>query len=155
MLKNSVVLAEVEDFIQKWNCGDLVLTDKAKDMTVTFSLGEKNFFGRLKCYKKTLPDYLGSAVASYQYSREIGYSRILLDKAYELLDTIQRACAFRAIVNTKQQITDYEKQIENLKEQNARLRELNSKLADENKKLHNLLPPNTRVGDTEVGDVGE
>jgi cysteinyl-tRNA synthetase len=153
MMTNSIILAQVDDFIKRWNNGELVLTDQAKDLEITFSIGEKHFWGSPKILKKRLPDYVGWAIARYQYERELGLSRVFLDTAYELLDTIQRARAYRAIVDTKQQITDYEKQIENLKEQNSSLRDLNTKLAMENKRLRNLLPADTRMGDTEVGDV--
>lgn len=153
MMKNSVILAEVDEFIRRWNCGELVLTDQAQKMEISYSTGEKHFWGKLKISKKPLPDYLGWAITTYQYDRDLGISRFTFKTAYELLDTIQRARAYRAIVDTKQQVTDYEKQIENLKEQNVNLRHLNAKLASENKTLRNLLPPNTKVGDTEVGEV--
>jgi len=153
-MSNSI-FAEVDDFIKRWNNGELVLTEQANTLLVTYSTGDKNFWGKPKMFKKTLPDYLGWAVATYQYDRELGLSRFLYDTAYTLLDTLQRARAYKAIVDTKQQITDYERQIQNLNEQNAHLRELNRKLADENKRLHNLLPPQTRFGDSEVGDVDE
>ena len=153
MIRDSVIIAEVENFIKRWNNGELLLTPQAKEMIVDYTRDEKNFWGKPKHFKKPLPDYLGYAVTSYQEAREMGFSRYLFDKAYALLDTIQRARAYRVIVDTKQQVTDYEKKIESLKEQNAKLRDLNTRLALENKRLHNLLPPDTKKGDTEVGSV--
>jgi hypothetical protein len=150
---NSVVLGEVELFVKRWNAGELVLTPQANNMIITYSTDEKNFLGKPKMYKKTLPDYLGFVIATYQELRERGRVIDFLDQAYQLMDTIQRARAFQCIVDKTQQVTDYQQQIENLKKQNSSLRDLNAKLARENKMLRNLLPPNTRVGDTEVGDV--
>jgi hypothetical protein len=156
MIKSSVVIDELDEFVKRWNNGELILTTEAKTMIIDYTVHDiKNLFGKPKKLAKSLPDYLGWAIGAYQYIREEGYSPDLMDMAYQLLDVIQRARAWRLLIDTNQQISDYEKQIELLKEENARLRTLNTKLAEENKKLHNLLPSSTRLGDTEVGDVGK
>jgi len=149
MTEDTRLFSDVEDFVKRWNEGEIILSPKANTMVITFFDEEKNFWGKPKPHKKKLPDYLGWAIAAYQANFNSDSPRVIFSRAYELLDTIQRARAFGLILDTKTKVADYEKQIENLKEQNAKLRELNSKLALENKRLHNL------VGKTEVGDVEE
>lgn len=155
MSKNSVILTEVEEFIRRWNNGELALTDIAKDMIVTYkNFQEKNLWGKPKTFHKPLPDYLGWGISTYQYAREVGYFGNIYQTAYELLDTIQRARAYGAIVDAKQQVSDYQSEIKQLKEQVNSLMKLNDKLAQENKVLHTLASAKTKTkGGGEIGDV--
>ena len=145
--RQSVVILEVEDFIKRFNKGELVLSPEAKSMIMSTPDG-KNFLGRPKKKSKSLPDLLGWAIGAYQLHKD--NSPYQLERAYEVLDIIERCRAFGFIRDAKQQAVHYEQEIEQLKQQLASLRELNNKLTLENKRLHNLLGD---LGRSEVGDV--
>lgn len=154
MEKQSAVIAEVEDFIKRWNSGELVFTPEAKKMTITSIVG-KNFLGMTKKRTVNLPNEIGYAIATYQLHKDLGNRVAILDMAYGVLALIQKARVFGIIKDTKQQAKDYEQEIEQLKQQVRSLRELNEKLVKENKYLHNLMPSKTKgKGDTEIGEVG-
>jgi hypothetical protein len=152
MEKQSAVIAEVEDFIKRFDNGILVLSSEGKKATYWIAT-EKNWLGRFKKQKQSLPDAIGVAVATYQKHKDME-PRLQLVKAYDLLDIIQVARAHGFVINLKQQARDYEQEIERLKEQIDNLKTLNDKLIAENKRLHNLVPDRTKGrGDTEIGDV--
>ncbi len=157
MEKQSVVIAEVEDFIKRWKSGELILTPEIRNATVTSEEG-KNFLGMTKKRTVNLPNEIGYAVATYQLQKDLKNPRETLQIAYEVLALIQRARAFGFISDPKQQAKEYEQEIERLKKQVDNLKTLNEKLTIENKRLHNLLPnkPNKTKGkgDTEIGEVG-
>jgi hypothetical protein len=152
MEKQSVVIAEVEDFIKRWTSGELIFIPETRKMTMIYEIG-KNFLGMTKKRTVNFPNEIGAAVATYQLQKDLGNPRARLEMAYEVLALIQRARAFGLISDSKQQARAYETEIEQLKEQIANLRDLNDKLTLENKRLHNLLGPKADTGDTEVGDV--
>jgi hypothetical protein len=151
MESQSVVIAEVEDFIKKFSGGELVLSSEARTMTWSTRIG-KNFLGLQRKIKKSFPDAFGYTIANYQIDRELSPS-LRLKSAYDLLDLIQRARAWGVIKNVKQQAFAYEQEIEKLKEQIANLKSLNEKLTVENKRLHNPVPEKRNNKNTQVGDV--
>lgn len=145
--RKSVVISEVEDFIKRFDKGELVLSPEAKNMAI-FKPDGKNFLGRPKTKSRSVPDALGWAIGAYQMNKD--NSPYKLEYAYELLDIIERCRAFGFVRDTKQQAIRYEQDIEQLKQQLASLRDLNSKLTLENKRLHNLVGD---MGRSEIGDV--
>jgi len=154
MEKQSVVIAEVEDFIKRWNSGELIFTPETRKMTITSEEG-KNFLGLIKKRTVELPNEIGYSIATYQLHKDLKNPRAMLDMAYGVLALILKARAFGLIRDSKQQARDYEQEIERLKEQIDNLKTLNDKLTEENKRLHNLVPDKTKGrGGTEIGDVG-
>ena len=151
MERRSVVIAEVEDFIKRFTNRELVLLPEAKTMIVTFSEGEKDFWGRPKKSKGYLNDLLGHAIAEYQLNKDIT-PQMRLGSAYLVFDMIQRAHAYGVIRDTKQQAMVYEQEIDQLKKRLDACMTLNKKLTEENKLLRRFSPI-TKKGNTEVGEV--
>lgn len=157
----SVVITEVEEFLKRYRSGEEVLTSKAEILETTFTTTKKNWLGREVKVQDTKAycSALGYEIAIYLATKDAHPSGVW-EEAYNLLDLIERARAFGALLNAKQQAFHYEQEIERLKEQVDNLRKLNKDLATENKRLGNLLPDeikkgkNNGLGDTEVGDVG-
>jgi hypothetical protein len=147
----------VEEFLNNYKSGEEKIdTVRAKDLTVTTTIIEKNWLGRPKqvAHKTFFSDALGGAIASYQASKEVGYN-FRWEAAYKLLDLVQKGRVFGAIRNAKQQRQNYEQEIARLKEQVESLKTLNDKLLAENKLLHGIADTKTKdKGDTEIGDVG-
>jgi hypothetical protein len=152
-MEKNVIIAEVDDFVRRFSSGELILVPEARKMIWQGTFGEKNFLGRPKLLKKPLPDMLGYCIAIYQLAQTSNGSHLVLEKAYELLDLVQRIRAYGFIRNPQQQARNYEEEIEQLKERVNSLAELNKRLVLENKRLHNLVDNNNKGG-AEVGEVG-
>jgi hypothetical protein len=136
MDKEKKAITEVEDFIKSLHDGDIVILPEAKKLVFNEVIG-KTTLGRPKKVRKSLADALAYAMAVYQAYRDVYPPSLVIQKAYECLDLIERCRTHGVIKN--QNLTDKLKRLkrvnEQLEQQISSLRELNKRLAKENKEL--------------------
>jgi Cft2 family RNA processing exonuclease len=171
--KQSTIIAEVNDFINRIRDGSSVIMPKAQK--IMLKLPKKTLLLSSAEKEQSLAEIISKAITSYQVlkdlhrrSKEIEYVEYIdpslpstmdskfLEGAYELLGYINRARLYRVIEdkNLINKLKKYQEQNNQLKEQIANLKKLNTKLAKENAKFHKLFP-NNQANDTEIGDVEE
>src|SRR4030066_2476985 len=113
-----VVLTEAEEFLKSYKAGKEIITKEARNLTATTTVYKKGLFGRQKKVVKTRPfsDAIGEAFAQYQLAKELNY-QYRWQKAYELVDLVQRARVFGVVLSAKQQQRKSEVEILRLKEE--------------------------------------
>jgi hypothetical protein len=155
-----VVISEVEEFLKAYKSGEEIITQEAQNLTATTTDYKKGWFGRQKKIVEShnFCDAIGEAIAQYQLAKELNY-QLKWEKAYALLDLIQRARVFGVLRNLKQQQRHSEEETLRLREELDNLKRQYDEVIEENKIMHNVVDANTdnkskRKGNTEVGDVG-
>src|SRR4030067_1999526 len=106
----NTMIREADLFVRQWTSGEITVNfERAKDLQIT-SQEEKNFWGRPKKRKKPFCNDLGVLISEYQLCRDVGTPERRYQSAFELLSLVNRAYAFGAIKNVKQQQRDYEQE---------------------------------------------
>jgi hypothetical protein len=128
-LKESAVIAAMDEFVRDFHSGDIILSPKALNLRITMpDKTEKNILGIKKERSNTCADLVAWAVSTYLLYKDLEVNpRSRLDHAYECLDYIERARSYSVIIPKKLTAALKESQ-----EENKRLRELNDKLSRDN-----------------------
>ncbi len=157
LMPKGAIIDEAEKFIDQWSKGDIVIiAERVKTLTYTYVDG-KDIFRRAKKHTTSFPNELGFKIATYQFQKDFGSDRELVESAFDLTALVQKARAYEAIKDKNQQQKDYEQEIERLKQRLDSLQKLNDKLVIDNKRLHNIVDANKNKGQwgTEIGDVSK
>jgi hypothetical protein len=154
MVRNPVVDAQCDKFIESYHNGDKVILPKAQTIFLKLPIGRDRLEALSTVLTPTsLADLLAQAIAIYQQQKG-NPNDVIYDIAPHLLDLIERAHACHVIeeVNITNKLRVLEQENEQLKESNLKLKKLNEGLAKENVRLHKLFP-DSKKGKTEVGDL--
>jgi hypothetical protein len=137
--RSSIVVEQVDNFIQQLHNGDIALSLKAQNLKLKIT--KKGALG-LKTEKDvgSLADLLGKAIAKYQLLIDIS-PETQATTAYELLDLIERARTHGVIIskNLTKKLDKCRQENSQLKEENDKLKEENIRLTQLNESLHETL----------------
>jgi hypothetical protein len=148
--KESCMILAIEDFIKNFHSGDIVLSRKATSTTISIPTStEKNIFGKIPKINQTVADMVAWSISTYQLQKDHELDpKKRTEHAYECLDFIERARAYRMVIPMK--LTS---KLKECQEQNKNLKELNDKLSIENvnqkkliKEMHETIDRITRSG---------